>query len=153
MVGEGSYLINALGDCAGCHGSAPNSFLGGGCAAPTEAGPPACSGITFNEGIFTVTSRNLTPDPGTGMVLTEQQFVDEMRTGADFHSAQVDGGPSETMLVMPWLNYRWLSLYDLQSMYAYLQVIPGVSNNVPAPTKTRRAGSRSRPVPRALCLR
>ncbi|MGH7439385.1 MAG: hypothetical protein ACRENE_27165 [Polyangiaceae bacterium] len=135
MIGEGSYLVNALGDCAGCHGSAPNSFLGGGCPTP-DAGPPACSGITFATPAFTVTSRNLTPDPGTGMVLTEAQFIDEMRTGADFHSPQADGGPSETMVVMPWMNYRWMSLYDLQSMYAYLQAIPSVSNNVPASTKT-----------------
>jgi hypothetical protein len=133
MVGNGSYLINALGDCAGCHGGAP-AFLGGGCPVP-DAGPPACTGITFAEPAFTVTSRNLTPDPGTGMVLTETQFVTAMRTGADFHSGS-GSGPTETMLVMPWLTDRWMSLYDLQSMYAYLGVIPGVSNAVPAPSKS-----------------
>jgi hypothetical protein len=132
MVGNGSYLVNALGDCAGCHGGAP-AFLGGGCAVP-DAGPPTCTGITFAEPAFTVTSRNLTTDPGTGMVLTEDQFVSTMRTGADFHSG-TGSGPTETMLVMPWLVDRWMSLYDLQSIYAYLQVIPPVSNAVPAPVK------------------
>jgi mono/diheme cytochrome c family protein len=133
MVGNGSYLVNALGDCASCHGTAP-AFLGGGCPTP-DAGPPSCTGITFAEPAFTVTSRNLTPDPGTGMVLTEAQFVNVMRTGADVHSATGTGGATETMVVMPWQGYRWMSLYDLQSMYAYLQVIPGVSNAVPAAVK------------------
>lgn len=133
MVGEGSYLVNALGDCAGCHGSSPTSFLGGGCATP-DSGAPACSGITFATPGFTVTSANLTP--GT-MVLTETQFIEAMRTGADFHSgAGADGGLSaETMLVMPWMNYRWMSDYDLQSIFAYLQAIPAVSNTPPAAIK------------------
>lgn len=65
------------------------------------------------------------------MILTEAQFVATMRTGADFHT-----GSTETMLVMPWLNYRWMSLYDLQSMYLYLQAIPAVSNATPTPIKT-----------------
>jgi hypothetical protein len=134
MVGNGSYIVNALTDCASCHGAAP-AYLAGGCAAG-DAGAPACTGLTFAEPAFTVTAANLTPDPTTGLQLTEDQFVAAFRTGADFHTAGDGGTPTETMLVMPWLTFRWMSLYDIQSVYAYLRVIPGVPNAVPADTKT-----------------
>jgi hypothetical protein len=39
---------------------------------------------------FTVSSRNLTPDPATGLKLSMDEFVQVLRTGADFHG--VDGG-------------------------------------------------------------
>jgi hypothetical protein len=137
-LGEGSYLVNALGDCAGCHGGPP-AFLGGGCATP-DAGAPLCTGITFATPGFTVTARNLTPDPSSGLTLTEAQFIQAIRTGADFHSgAGADGGTAESLVVMPWQTFRWLSLSDLQSVYAYLKAIPAVSNTVPADSKNTTA--------------
>jgi len=135
MVGNGSYIVNALADCPSCHGGAPATYLGGGCAA-SDAGPSACSGLAFPTPAFTVTARNLTPDPTTGLKLTEDQFVAAIRTGADFHTAGDAGSPSETLVVMPWLTFRWMSLYDLQSIYAFLKAIPAVSNAVPADMKT-----------------
>jgi hypothetical protein len=133
-VGNGSYIVNALTDCPSCHGGAP-AYLGGGCATP-DAGPPLCTGLTFATPAFTVTARNLTPDPTTGLKLTEAEFIAAIRAGGDFHSAVDGGAPSETMLIMPWLTFRWMSLADLESIYAYLQAIPAVSNAVPADTKT-----------------
>jgi hypothetical protein len=134
MVGNGSYIVNALADCPSCHGAAP-AYLGGGCAA-SDAGPPTCTGLTFATPGFTVTARNLTPDPTTGLQLTQQEFVTAIRTGADLHSATGGGAPTETLLIMPWLTFRWMSAYDLESVYAYLRAIPAVSNAVPADTKT-----------------
>ena len=114
MVGNGSYIVNGLADCAACHGNQPAQFLGGG----TAFGP--------------VLSRNLTPDPTTGMTLTEDQFVTVLRTGADFHGVADGGAPAHTLIVMPWLTFRWMTTYDLQSIWQYLRVVPAVKNAVAA---------------------
>jgi hypothetical protein len=127
LVGGGSYIVNALADCPACHGAAPNPFLGGGI---TFGGPQAP---------FTVTARNLTPDPATGMKLTEDQFVAALRTGADFASAPDGGLPGETLVVMPWLTFRWMSTNDIRSIWWYLKAIPPVANHVAADTKTTPA--------------
>jgi hypothetical protein len=136
MIGNGSYIVNALADCPNCHGSGPGTYLGGGGCVPGDAGPPGCSGLQFATPNFTVTARNLTPDTATGLKLSEDQLVTAIRTGADFHTMGDGGAPSQTMLVMPWLTFRWMSDYDLRSIWWYLQAIPAVSNAVPADTKT-----------------
>lgn len=115
-IGEGSYLVNAAADCAGCHGSDPASFLAGGTPFPLDDGN-------------VVYTRNLTPDDATGMTLTENQFIESMRTGKDWDH------PGEALVVMPWLQYRWMSRSDLRAVYAYLRAIPARSNAVPADVK------------------
>jgi hypothetical protein len=130
MVGNGSYIVNALADCPSCHGGPP-AYLAGGCAVP-DAGPPTCTGITFATPGFTVAARNLTPDAATGLKLTEDQFISAIRTGADYHTGST---PTQTLLVMPWVTFRWMSTYDLRSVYAYVHAIPAVPNGVPADTK------------------
>jgi mono/diheme cytochrome c family protein len=140
QVGQGSYLVNAIGDCADCHTSNPTQFMGG--------------GVTFGGGSapFTVASRNLTPDPTTGLpadIPNATSFVNVMRTGADLHGITDGGAPSETLLVMPWSSYRWMSTADLQAIYAYLRVIPAVSNAVAADTKTSQIAPPPGPAPTA----
>jgi hypothetical protein len=131
QVGNGSYIVNALADCASCHGGAP-AYLGGGCLTPADGGAPSCTGASFtvpaggDAGLTTVYTRNLTPD-STGLPLTLDQFVSAIRTGTDYHS-----GSAHQLVVMPWPAFRWMSAYDLQSVYAYLKVIPAVSNAVPS---------------------
>ena len=117
-VGLGSYLVNAAGDCSGCH-SGPAGYLAG--------------GVQFNldgQG-HKVFSRNLTPDPATGLKLSEAEFKEAIRTGRDFH-------PDETkmLVVMPWLYLRWESDEDLEAIYAYLTAIPPVANPVPSDNKS-----------------
>jgi hypothetical protein len=85
-------------------------------------------GVAFGP----VVSRNLTPDATTGMKLTIDQFVSVMRTGADYHSVGDGGSPTRKLIVMPWLTFRWMSTYDLQSIWWYLRSIPAVSDAVPA---------------------
>src|SRR5580704_13358856 len=97
MAGNGSYLVNAIGDCAGCH------------TVPGPTGKFLAGGQNFGP----VSSRNLTPDPVTGMTLTVDQFVNALRTGADYRSAPDGGMPTETLIVMPWTTFRWMSTYDL----------------------------------------
>jgi mono/diheme cytochrome c family protein len=128
MVGEGSYLVNAVASCADCHGSvATGGFLAGG---TPFGGAPAP---------FTVYARNLTPDPATGLVLTMDQFVSSLRTGADYAGVSDGGTPLQQLVVMPWTVYRWMSLDDLRSVWMYLRAIPAAKNAVTADTKTTAA--------------
>ena len=111
-VGNGSYIVNGLADCSASHGTQPGAFLSGG----TPFGP--------------VLSRNLKPDPTTGLKLTVDQFVSVLRTGADYHNVSDAGAPQSTLIVMPWLTFRWMTTYDLQSIWWYLRSIPPVKYSV-----------------------
>lgn len=125
QIGQGSYLVNAASGCADCHdqqGATPK-FLGGGLSFPLDT-----SGSI-------VYATNLTPDPTTGLKLTEAQFIDTMRTGKDYRK------PTEGLVVMPWPTFRWMSTADLRAIYAYLKVIPAVSNAITADKKGPFAGA------------
>jgi hypothetical protein len=118
LIGLGSYIVNAASDCAGCH-SGPAGFLSGG-------------NPFFLDGAgHVVWSRNLTPDPVTGLTLTRDQFMESMRTGRDFHPGEV-----RQLVVMPWTTLRWASDLDLAAIYAYLRALPAVSNAVPLDAKS-----------------
>jgi hypothetical protein len=116
QVGLGSYLVNAAGDCTGCH-SSPAGFLAGGVPFVLDA-----------KG-STVWTRNLTPDAATGLQLSLDQFKEAIRTGRDFRH------PASMLVVMPWLYLRWQGDTDLEAIYAYLRAIPAVSNAVPPDSK------------------
>ncbi len=117
-IGYGSYLVNAVADCDGCHTS-PAGFLGG--------------GIRFDIGPGSyVFSRNLTPDE-TGLHLTEDQFIESLRTGKDF-SPEYEGA---RLIVMLWPYFRWMTRGDLSAIYAYLKVIPPVGSRVDTDVKPR----------------
>ena len=118
MIGQGSYIVNAIVGCGECHNTpgATFKFLAGGTSFPIGANQQ-------------VTARNLTPDGATGLKLTEAQFVTALRTGQDFTTA------GASLIVMPWAAFRWMSTEDLKSIYAYLQAIPAVSNAIGADAK------------------
>ena len=80
---------------------------------------------------------NLTPDPETGLKkrYTEASFIKTLRTGK-----KPEG--EDLQPPMPWELYKVLSDDDIKSMWAYLQTIPAIRNNVksaapakPAPAK------------------
>ena len=71
----GSYLVNGVSGCSGCHNS-DAGHLAGGNEFPVRFLPP---GVDGNTSVFV---RNLTPDPETGLKLTESEFIESMRTGA-----------------------------------------------------------------------
>ncbi|WP_437712860.1 hypothetical protein WMF45_44480 [Sorangium sp. So ce448] len=130
MVGYGSYLVNAVAYCNLCHVkytvgakwdaayfADPANYLAGN-------GPfffPAAQQELFGTYVL---SRNLTPDPKTGMSLTEADFIESMRTGKD-HST--DG----ILLNMPWRFYRWMTVNDLKAIYAFLKALPPISSEPP----------------------
>ena len=122
QLGLGSYLVNAVGACPDCHTSSGPSgsakYLAGGLAYAVDNGA-------------VVYARNLTPDPTTGMTLTQDEFVTALTTGQDFS----DKSGNSILLVMAWSHFRWLTPDDLKAIYAYLKAIPAVANQVPTDTK------------------
>ena len=133
-VGLGSYLVNAVIDCSGCHNSPTQQYLAGGVPFPFDAS---------GDVVYT---RNLTPDSATGLQLTEAQFVEVFQTGRDFHPDQ--NGGNGLLIVMPWSNFRWLHVDDIKSIYAYLKAIPAVANTVPADVKGPAAALTPIPLPK-----
>jgi hypothetical protein len=128
-VSRGAYLVGSLIDCGGCHTSDPSAPFGGGTQFPID-----------DAGHY-VYSRNITTDPATGMTLTQDQFVEMMQTGKDFRN------PGQSLLVMPWPNFRWMTVGDLQAIYQFLQVLPTASNAVPADNKGPLASQGPVPLP------
>jgi len=70
---------------------------------------------------------NLTPD-ATGLGgWTEEQFIQTMRTGKHL------GVGREILPPMPWFGVAALPDEDLKALFAYLQSLKPISNNVPQP--------------------
>lgn len=117
-IGIGSYLANALAECTSCHSPSPDpsQYFAGGVVFPIGPGQH-------------VVSRNLTPDPATGLKDTEEQFIQASRRGTDILNT------GQSLLVHPWQHHRWLTTSDLKAVYAFLQVIPPVNNPYPASVK------------------
>jgi hypothetical protein len=80
---------------------------------------------------------NLTPDKvsGLGSVWDEARFIKAMRTGRHFGEARPILPP------MPWQGLSQATDDDLKSIWAYLQSIPPVRNEVPAAIPPTGAGS------------
>lgn len=171
LVGYGSYLVNAVGDCNGCHTADaqteftnggnpffkqfarvnPATYLGGGNdfgAFPDPAGP-------FPH----IVSRNLTPDktgkPEGGTSL--QDFILIIRTGIDLDKLHptCKGKPDgkclpapfsgDLLQIMPWPTYANMTDRDLQAIWEYLSAIPCLEDTPPTPIK--RCGSGTPPGP------
>jgi hypothetical protein len=107
LVGLGSYLVNVVADCNGCHSDPPTSYLPSGNPYFRTTNPPIFSGtkqinpatyLGGNQdfgafpspgGTVHIVSRNLTPDktgrPEGGNTLAEFMMI--MRTGVDLDHA------------------------------------------------------------------
>jgi hypothetical protein len=72
---------------------------------------------------------NLTPDKDTGLGgWTEDMFLRAVRTGRHM------GGSGRPILPpMPWMTLAQQTDDDLKAIFAYLQSIPAIRNDVPAP--------------------
>jgi hypothetical protein len=74
---------------------------------------------------FAVFSRNLTPHPEAGLEVTESEFIEVMRLGADFRR------PGGSLRVTPHFPAEFrMTLEDLQSVYAYLRSIPAIDKTI-----------------------
>jgi hypothetical protein len=121
-VGWGSYLVNAVGDCGGCH-TFPQFLRGGDPFQGTSRVPVApvrnsqhylAGGFCFGK----VISSNLTPNLDTGLPanMSLQQFITAMRSG--------NGSSSGPLHVMPWPTYHNMTDGDVTAIYQYLRAIP-----------------------------
>jgi hypothetical protein len=72
---------------------------------------------------------NLTPDKATGLgTITEELFIKTLREG------KFKGVGRPLLPPMPWPSTAILTDEDLKCLYAYLQSIPAIHNEVPLPT-------------------
>jgi mono/diheme cytochrome c family protein len=114
VVKRGQYLVRLAG-CETCH--TPRNSQG------FINGMEFAGGSVFRHGDGEAdAASNLTPDPtGVGRV-TEQQFIDILRTG---HS-----GNRALNSAMPWYFYRHMTESDLKAIFAYLKALPPISHKI-----------------------
>ena len=149
MVERGRYLVN-LGGCNDCH--SPKVFAGGGMSPdesrllsghpqagelpafdPAQVAPGQwvlfTQDLTAAVGPWGVSfAANLTPDEETGLGdWTADEFIATMQTGTH------RGIGRPILPPMPWFSLAMVSEDDLRAIFAYLQSIPPVSNQVPYP--------------------
>lgn len=151
-IGLGSYIVNAIGGCSGCHtfpqylekadpaGSNPTAgdpFQGTSLkqslphrlVANYNVSHYLAGGRCFGPGFM---SFNITPDPtGRPLGLTEAEFIKVMRTGEDIHCEKSPSdpicalGPDTPLLqVMPWPTFHNMADTDLKAIYTYLAALP-----------------------------
>lgn len=144
LVGLGSYIVNGVSGCNGCHSAGPQTeflpghnpyfgqaeeinpatYLGGG----RDFGPyPSPASPTH------IVSRNLTPDH-TGLPIggdTFEEFRETIRTGVDPDQLHPNLPPpfAGTLLqIMPWYEYKNMTDRDLRAIYEYLSAVPCVAS-------------------------
>jgi hypothetical protein len=144
LVGLGSYLVNAAGDCNGCHAGPAGQYAEGGdpfLGQPQVVNPAAylAGGTPLFGPVFI--PRNLTPDktgrPEGGASF--EQFLSVMRTGVDPHRAHPEFGP--LLQVMPWPTFQNMTDRDLSAIYEYLSAIPCIEGD-PGLPNPRPEGTR-----------
>jgi hypothetical protein len=140
LVGLGSYIVNAQGECDGCHSAGPltqfvpgfNPYLG---QSPAKINPDTYLGGGNDFGAFPfpaspvhIVSRNLTPTRnGTLDGDSFEEFLHIIRTGEDpdhLHPIIPGGIDGSLLQIMPWPAYREMTDRDLRAIYEYLGAIP-----------------------------
>ncbi len=126
QVERGRYLADLLG-CGSCH--TDGALIG----TPNSARLLAGSRIGIARSNPLVESRpgvvypsNITPDRETGIGDWSLQEIETLlQAGIDYHGTQ-------TLPVMPWLNYSRLQQEDATAVAMYLKSLPPVKHQVPA---------------------
>ena len=151
LVGLGSYIVNAVGDCNGCHSAGPTTeFAPGG--NPYFRIPPFSGKVQINTtylgggrdfgpvgSVPHLYSRNLTPDK-TGLPeggRTYEEFVEIMRHGTDLDhvhpNCTAPGAPANCFMppfngdllqVMRWPFFSNMTDHELRAIYEYLKAVP-----------------------------
>lgn len=162
LVTRGKYLVT-IGSCNDCH--TPKKFGPEGMSLDESrllSGHPAGSplppldakalkpggwllfagDITAYIGPWGISySANLTPDSTTGIgAWSEATFAKALRTGK--HLGQEGGRP--ILPPMPWEMVGQMTDEDLKAVYTYLQSLPPVKNQVPAPVSPAEAAKMAR---------
>lgn len=119
----GAYMLNAAA-CFDCHTNVRDGK-------PVE-GMDYAGGREFKlPGGGAVYSANITPDKETGIgKLNKDEFIGKFRVFSDStHQLQVVK-KNEFQTIMPWTMYAGMTDVDLGAIYAYLQTIKPVNNQV-----------------------
>ena len=127
LVGLGSYIVNAQGDCAGCH-SNPQYEEGG----DPHLGQPK---VVDQNGYLVggadlfgpFVPRNLTPNAqGQPAGLTLDDFLLVLNTGVDLKDRPpfVPDEENDLLQVMPWPVYGNMTDREKRAIYEYLRSIP-----------------------------
>jgi hypothetical protein len=133
LVGLGSYIVNAQSFCNGCHSTSVNEWVPGGnpfLGEPEQIDPARylIGGRQFGAVGVGPRSRNLTPDPVTGLPagFTFEEFLHVMRTGEDLRhlAPTVPSAEVDLLQTMPWPNLRFMTDRDILAIYEYLRAIP-----------------------------
>jgi hypothetical protein len=133
LVGLGSYIVNAQSFCNGCHSTSVNEWVPGGnpfLGEPEQIDPARylIGGRQFGAVGVGPRSRNLTPDPVTGLPagFTFEEFLHVMRTGEDLRhlAPTVPSAEVDLLQTMPWPNLRFMTDRDIRAIYEYLRAIP-----------------------------
>ena len=152
MVQRGKYLVDTVGACGHCHTPRAgaeyntNMYLAG---HPANAPYPRYNFSMMQQGIFILTSTqmtafsgpfgtsfasNLTPDKETGLgEWTAEMFIQAMRTGLH----QGVAGNRKIFPPMPTKHYAQMNDEDLKAIWAYLQTIKPIRNEVSSPLNSR----------------
>jgi hypothetical protein len=154
LVGLGSYIVNAVVDCDGCHSAGPptqfapagNPFFKGNPPKVVNQATYLGGGRNFGSlipGTPNIVSRNLTPDK-TGRAEGGHTFAEFrliMRTGADLDHLHPNCSATRTtdcfpamqpfngdlLQIMPWFAFQDMTDHDLRAIYEYLSAIPCIS--------------------------
>jgi hypothetical protein len=153
LVGLGSYIVNVVADCNGCHSVPQFTYANGGNPYFKGNQPKVVNQATYLSGgqdfgqlipgTPNIVSRNLTPDktgkPAGGRSWPE--FREILRTGVDLDhlhpncSATVssDCFPAQQpfngdlLQIMPWPAFQNLTDHELRAVYEYLSAVPCIA--------------------------
>jgi len=153
LVGLGSYIVNVVADCNGCHSVPRFSYAPGGNPyfkgnQPKVVNPAIylSGGNDFGAlvpGTPNIVSRNLTPDK-TGMPAggrTWPEFRAILMTGVDLDHLHPNCSATVTtncfgamqpfngdlLLVMPWPAFQSMTEHQMRAIYEYLSAIPCIT--------------------------
>lgn len=115
-VANGRML--AMNACAECHSQRSNPYQ-------LDASKLFAGGAQFEGPWGTVYSRNITPDPETGI----GAWTDEEVKRAITEGVSRNG---EKLILMPFEHFRGMSASDIDVVVAFLRSLPPVRNVVPA---------------------
>jgi len=123
IAAHGRELVMNLG-CIGCH--AANGPQG-----PDMTRYLAGGGIKIISAHGTYVSRNLTPDPETGLARrTDDQVKGVLRSGT------FPDGHVVPYTTMPWASFSHLTEEDRHAVVVYLRHLPAVRHKTPEPVLT-----------------
>jgi mono/diheme cytochrome c family protein len=123
-VERGEYLVSAVAVCGDCH--TPRNKDGSFDTTRLLAGNPAFADIApKTKGMGLVPSKNLTPDPETGL----GDWSDDEIKNAMLNGMDNEGEP--LFAIMPYYVLHNMSEEDADAIVAYLRSIPAVEQEIP----------------------